>query len=156
MAHVSCWCYHKLPRLQIHVKLYDTVRETSIKQIQHCTSCLVFSLQVLVLCNRAAVMQQASPQLAVACLTACARNLESFSPDQLSLAVYLSAQSNLRLNTKCPDRVRQLVQVGIARAHAMSPKSLSHFMFGVAAVRGNKQSQLQVRSDPSPPNLLLH
>ena len=101
-------------------------------------------MQILMLCNSSAVVQQASPQLAVACLSACVRNMESFTPDELAQVVFLSPQNKLRLNSKCPDKVKQLVHVGVARAGHMTTMSLSQFLFGVAAVDGIKQSQLQV------------
>ena len=101
-------------------------------------------LQVLTMCSSSSVLRQASPQLAAACIAACVRSLESLSPDQLSQSVFLSAQSGLRLNVKCPDKVKQLIHVGVARAEAMSAFSLSQFMFGVAAVKGTKGSHMQV------------
>ena len=101
--------------------------------LQSLTVCL---LQILAMCNSSVAIRQASPYMAMAALTACVRQLESLTPDQLSQAVFLSAQTSLRLNAKVPDTFQQLVHVGIARAAAMTPFSLSRFMFGAAAVRG--------------------
>lgn len=100
--------------------------------------------QVLSSCNGSVVLRQACPQLAVACLTACVRQMESLSPDQLALVAFLSAQTHLRLNIKGADQMRALVRAGVARAPAMTALSLTQFMFGAVASGGLKPAQMQV------------
>ena len=103
-------------------------------------------LQVLGSCNKTAVLRQACPQLAVACLTACVRQLESLTPDQLALAAFTSAQTNLRLNIKGADQMRVLVRAGVTRAPSMSALSLTQFMFGAVALGGMTEPHMQVGS----------
>lgn len=100
--------------------------------------------QVLTSCNGSVVLRQACPQLAVACLTACVRQMESLSPDQLALVAFLSAQTHLRLNIKAADQMRALVRAGVARAPAMTALSLTQFMFGAVASGGLKPAHMQV------------
>ena len=90
------------------------------------------------------MLRQACPQLALACLTACVRQLESLSSDQLALVAFLSAQTHLRLNIKGADQMRALVRAGVARAPAMTALSLTQFMFGAVASGGLKPAHLQV------------
>ena len=79
-------------------------------------------------------MRQACPQLALACLTACVRQLDSLNPDQLAQVAFTSSQTNLRLDLKGADQMRVLVRAGVARAPAMSALSLTQFMFGAVAL----------------------
>ena len=90
------------------------------------------------------MLRQACPQLALACLTACVRQLESLSPDQLALVAFLSTQTHLRLNIKGADQMRALVRAGVARAPAMTALSLTQFMFGAVASGGLKPAHMQV------------
>ena len=89
-------------------------------------------------------MRQACPQLALACLTACVRQLDSLSPDQLAQVAFTSSQTNLRLNLKGADQMRVLVRAGVARAPAMSALSLTQFMFGAVALGNVKPAHMQV------------
>ena len=101
-------------------------------------------MQILSSCNESVVLRQACPQLALACLTASVRQLESLKPDQLASVAFLSAQTNLRLNIKGADQLRALARAGVARASAMSALSLTQFMYGAVASGGVKPAQMQV------------
>lgn len=90
------------------------------------------------------VLRQACPQLALACLAACARQLESLRPNEVASAAFLSVQTHLRLNIKGADQLRALVRAGVARAPYMSALSLTQFMFGAVASGGLKPAQMQV------------
>lgn len=100
--------------------------------------------QVLGSCNKTAVLRQACPQLALACLTACVRQLDSLTADQLAQAAFISTQTHLRLNIRGADQMRTLVRAGVARAPAMSALSLTQFMYGAAALGNLKPAHLQV------------
>lgn len=100
-------------------------------------------LQVLGSCNKTVVMRQACPQLALACLTACVRQLDSLNPDQLAQVTFTSSQTNLRLNLKGADQMRILVRAGVARAPAMSALSLTQFIFGAVALGNIKPAHMQ-------------
>ena len=102
--------------------------------------------QVLTSCNGSVTLRQACPQLALTCLTACVRQLEHLSPDQLALVAFLSAQTHLRLNIKGGDQLRALVRAGVARAPAMSALNLTQFLFGAVAAGGLKPAHMQVAS----------
>jgi len=106
---------------------------------------LSLPLQVLGSCNKTVVMRQACPQLALACLTACVRQLDSLNPDQLAQVAFTSSQTTLRLNLKGADQMRILVRAGVARAPAMSALSLTQFMFGVVALGNIKPAHMQVQ-----------
>ncbi|KAL3159854.1 hypothetical protein ABBQ38_010255 [Trebouxia sp. C0009 RCD-2024] len=101
-------------------------------------------VQVLTSCNNSVTLRQACPQLALACLTACVRQLEQLSPDQVALVAFLSAQTHLRLNLKGVDQMRDLVRAGAARAPSMTALSLTQFMFGAVASGWLKPAHMQV------------
>ena len=109
---------------------------------------LSVSSQVLGSCNKTVVMRQACPQLALACLTACVRQLDSLNPDQLAQVTFTSSQTNLRLNLKGADQMRILVRAGVARAPAMSALSLTQFIFGAVALGNIKPAHMQVHLVP--------
>lgn len=112
---------------------------------------------MLTSCNSSVVLRQACPQLALACLTACVRQLERLSPDLLALVAFLSAQTHLRLNITGADQVQALVRTGVARAPAMTALSLTQFMFGAVACGGLKPAHMQVGSPPTlPPPFCCH
>ena len=92
------------------------------------------------------MLRQACPQLALACLTACVRQLDSLTADQLAQAAFISTQTHLRLNIKGADQMKTLVRAGVARAPAMSALSLTQFMYGAVALGNLKPAQLQVCS----------
>ena len=93
-------------------------------------------------------MRQACPQLALACLSACVRQLDSLNPDQLAQVTFTSSQTNLRLNLKGADQMRILVRAGVARAPAMSALSLTQFIFGAVALGNIKPAHMQVHLVP--------